>query len=1370
MPVTAQNQPSPQAAVNNQPKGRLVQQNGKWVVSGQPATAPKPAVKSSGINLDTIKSFLQQAPGTFVAGAKTGIKELVANLLQNQTAVGVIDPTGIGKKEAAAGKQLQTQTATEKLADLKSKSAGYKVPIINQTPQQLLYGFGEVAPAALLPIGGEDVEGASLLSKVLTGAAQNAAQMSLLYNPADHPQGNQLENYLSDTAANFVMGAAFHVVLAPMKGAAGMVRDTLNQYLNPDAYDAMAKDFSTNLKQYTKEEFSDVMRGVKPVQNFDLFKSDQWKNLVKQYGVNIDNYPDDLFREPDAPVRNPTVEAAIAPKLPADDLHVALADEMDRASTELSLANNDGYQESNLVISAMTDALEGKGYTVDKTKLAQGVLDMANYKREFQDSNAQVLTQERDKSVYRNLDNNGLLKPLMQVRRLYRVVQNQPDYTDQKVADRFLTWAKENNFGGFDELSDQLRKAGINIPVNAPEKLIGFALSLPTKEDITRGVKFPEPLDPAKLLNDAVTPKAEAMEVPYARTQAEFDKLKQPQQDPINTQDLRDEILKAKDKQFKQNQSPPPKTPPVGSSPNLHNLIDKAAGVVQEIRSRIEPANISEQSKEASFLLREYNSMLANDKVRNTRSMAQMEGYFQKMPTDQHLQLLNNYETTGIFSPDLQKFSQYYKEMTDKSYTMLQDAYPDFQGYVDNYIRHAFNFKDKETQNKFTQSFAKSMGKFSTSPLKQRKFVTIKDAMDYMTQNNIPFNLVESNPVRLLQWTIDNAKAAQGFAFVKQELKDRSLVRFVKFGEHPLPNEKQLNDRWAQVFFKGEQGMVQAGSYVAPNEVATVLNNAVSKGMMDIFPTTFSAWRGFQNTLNQFQLGLSLFHASTTSFNSIASEMGLSFQELLGGAPQKTKALQSFFTSPAAPVMDFMKGYNFIHALDKMDPAAQKVLDEWVNPAGARIRLSSEYRTRGITRFNKALQDNKKIVAGLNAPFAFMEWASKPIMEGFVPRVKVGRFLTEAESGMFRITKGYTQEVSQMDKVKMLTDIADKIDNIHGQLVQDNLFWSQMQKDVANSSARSFGWSYGSLRVAGNAAKNILQIPANVKAGKDWMTPSLGVVLAYPVIAGLAGAIFYYLNNGKAPQSATDIYFPANGSFTADGSPIRVSVPGYMKDFFSYARDPLSTLLNKTAPSAQMASELLTNKDFYGVMIRNPDDPLVKQAEETGMYLLSELEPFSIQSFSNILSSSQGNSKAANAKDLLEGFLGFQKASNVATDTKAQRDISNTYSGQIPSGVLTPEAETIMKAKSAAKQAAMQGNYQLLEKLLQEHVYTLKGYTTEVTNIHKQKAKGYDAFQEMFSKLPAAAQQRIYKEMTKSEQEKYKKELKVYNPAMQPTI
>jgi hypothetical protein len=99
---------------------------------------------------------------------------------------------------------------------------------------------------------------------------------------------------------------------------------------------------------------------------------------------------------------------------------------------------------------------------------------------------------------------------------------------------------------------------------------------------------------------------------------------------------------------------------------------------------------------------------------------------------------------------------------------------------------------------------------------------------------------------------------------------------------------------------------------------------------------------------------------------------------------------------------------------------------------------------------------------------------------------------------------------------------------------------------------------------------------------------------------------------GEDPEGM-DWWAFRTGGYDEKGRPERFLLPTYMKDLFAWWQDWGHTLLSKTHPLLGVIGDIWRNRDFYGVKIRNEDDPVIQQAADTVGYGLKQFEPFWIR-------------------------------------------------------------------------------------------------------------------------------------------------------------
>jgi ddrB-like ParB superfamily domain len=389
-------------------------------------------------------------------------------------------------------------------------------------------------------------------------------------------------------------------------------------------------------------------------------------------------------------------------------------------------------------------------------------------------------------------------------------------------------------------------------------------------------------------------------------------------------------------------------------------------------------------------------------------------------------------------------------------------------------------------------------------------------------------------------------------------------------------------------------GLVIKGHWWAPEPAARILHHYLSPGLRDQ-SALFRAYLGLGNILNQAQLGFSAFHLAFTSVDAATSKLALGFYQTAHG--DLLKGLGTAAQTPIAPFAGIVKGDKLMK--EWFAPGTQGAeiaqLVEALVKAGGRAQMDGFYQTHVIKNLVKAFRQGNIVGALVRLPGAAAEAAAWPIMQYIVPRQKLAVFADMAAYELGRLGPDATEDEQRQAMAKAW----DSVDNRMGQLVYDNLFWHKVTKDLAMASVRSVGWNVGTIReIAGglNDVKNTL------KNGPEF-THRMAYILALPVVAGLLGAMLYYLWHGHAPKKLKDYYFPT------DAHGHRWSLPTYVKDVYEYSTDPLRTVKGKVHPLLATILEMLANKDYFDKPIRNPHHSLVKQAEELATFAGKEFMP-----------------------------------------------------------------------------------------------------------------------------------------------------------------
>jgi len=661
----------------------------------------------------------------------------------------------------------------------------------------------------------------------------------------------------------------------------------------------------------------------------------------------------------------------------------------------------------------------------------------------------------------------------------------------------------------------------------------------------------------------------------------------------------------------------------------------KKLAPVKEFMDGVNPAGASEGAAAAADILRDSKATIANDAAIERVRNEDIAKTFDRAGDEKNIENISNFERTGRFMagdhfPDqasADAYSKMYQESTDVAHETLRQVYGDDRvGYVDNYVRRAFRFGTEADEAKATGVLSNYVGSLSASqsPLKGRVLsVPLDEALQQMRTAGIDVEPATTNPEILRQWTVENANQARVYKQAWDDAKAGDLIQFVKQGDRVPQGMVQLNDRVAQVFRPTEEGPVRTGQYFAEPGVARVFNNAISKGLGG--SPTFQAIRAVNNAYNQMQLGLSGFHLTGTAINAGISDLSLGLHQILrGDIGAAAKNIGRSSVPGYSFTRDMLRGREFVNDLIADDPAARQVLEEKFNPAGGRLAIDQAYRNSAYENMVKAWSNGRYIRALGNVPFAVVQKIASPLMEYAIPRVKIGAFMDLADAERAKLGPNATPTEIQ----RAYERAWDSIDNRFGQVVHDNLFWNRTAADLAQVATRSVGWNLGTIREIGGGAVDLAK--GNVSARALYS-------LALPIYAGTIGAVFHYLHTGKRPETLRDLYYPQNGLTDNKGRPDRASLPTYMKDVVAYSTDPVSTLEHKASPLLSLAFDLGTNRDYYGDMIRNPEETRSKQLLQMGSYALRQFRPFSVQQAAKTMAEG-GPPRAA------EQMMGFPSA------------------------------------------------------------------------------------------------------------------------------
>lgn len=716
-----------------------------------------------------------------------------------------------------------------------------------------------------------------------------------------------------------------------------------------------------------------------------------------------------------------------------------------------------------------------------------------------------------------------------------------------------------------------------------------------------------------------------------------------------------------------------------------------------DVRKLLNPGARSEEAGITERTVRPHNAAMALGYEQAREALSAFSGAIERLSEAEQLAFIDAIETGQPAPRGLGDAARALRRLLDDTRDeVIALGTGKLEQYIEDYFPHIW--QDPKAAAPIIQQVMGGRRPIH-GPKGFLKHRTIPTTADGIAAGLVP---VTTNPIDLTLLKIREMRRYIMAERIIAELKERKLLVFVN-GHRP-DGLSRIEDRFATVYGPKDidvptklggattsgsptvpsPGRQVMGEWMAPEPVARVLNNFLSPGLRG--NAVYTAVAGVNNVLNQAQLGLSLFHLGFTSVDAAVSQAAAGLQHVVHGAARGdvrrvAHGAQKIATFGAAPLTTWLRGRSIARAALSPAGAAPELaaLVAQVIEGGGRVRQDTFYETGAWKHFRQAVRQRRPLKAGGWAVPAVFDLSSKFIMEVVVPYQKLGVFAQLAS----RALADLPPEASQDDVRRVLGRAWDSVENRLGQLTYDNLFWNRMVKDVAQIGVRSVGWNLGTLRELGGGA---LDLARGRGAGADHLELSerASYTLMLPVVLAVMGAVATYLLTGRAPDELQDYFFPPTGRTNVEGNPERIQLPSYMKDVWAYKTHPWETAKHKLSPVFSAVAEMLDNEDFYGDLIRNPDDPVVTQAAQEAAFWRDQLIPFGVRN------AQESSKRVVDDRMKVAGFLGVTAAPRAETRTKAQNQMM-TYLGLKSMGGDTPEKAEVRKASMALTTRAREG-------------------------------------------------------------------------------
>jgi hypothetical protein len=749
-----------------------------------------------------------------------------------------------------------------------------------------------------------------------------------------------------------------------------------------------------------------------------------------------------------------------------------------------------------------------------------------------------------------------------------------------------------------------------------------------------------------------------------------------------------------------------------------------------------------------------------------------LEGYrqmFDKMPRPQQIAFIDRMKLGEKQpTPELQQVADTMRRIDTETWEAARAAYS------------ALGFKDKEIplswlENHFRVLWKKLPGgpdkgewigrarRGLRGSMGQHKQHTLDTMSDGLTEGGVPYSY---NPVVMFKLAqVDLWKLTTTLKTWKWG-KDNGFVEFVRGPFPKAPDGMvKLDDAIARVYFPAEsgEGLVTAGEYFVEEGFGRLLNNYLSQNLI----RQSKMGRGLfwlKNATTQLELALSAFHAVFETGEAVGSSIGHGLTKLVnrgllhGDLGAAASGLYDMTIGAAiAPVTGFQVGREFRKAI--ADPAAY-----FKTPAGRKMEknypgaaraaaaifdagfkppeLEQDWKNNSIRTFTDAVADIKAgssdnyVGAVLRAFPAANEFLMKPLFDHYIPSLKAAQFLKEFPEAIRQNERKLKGGV--LTEAALARQVWREVENRFGELNYDTLFWNGTFKGAMQLMFRSVTWKLGSVSQFGGAVSG--QGKEFIDAVRERRAPQLDRRMAWMLgmflLTATLGTIMMKVLSGKDPKGLTDLVFP---QIDPKDEKVRASLPTYFKDLVHLIHAPTSYVTSSMSGWIGRLMDLLRNKDYYGVQIRNTDDPATKQALQVGKYAAETLLPFSIRGYKNLSASDVGTLRKAMA------LVGVNPAPRYIAQSSAEKAVEAYWRGQQTEAGVSPEQFEASAAKRAMVAELRHGQQPNISEALAKG--TLKPH--DIPALYDRARMG--ALVSGVNHMPLRAAEKVYAQATPAE-------------------
>jgi hypothetical protein len=599
--------------------------------------------------------------------------------------------------------------------------------------------------------------------------------------------------------------------------------------------------------------------------------------------------------------------------------------------------------------------------------------------------------------------------------------------------------------------------------------------------------------------------------------------------------------------------------------------------------------------------------------------------------------------------------------------------------------------------------------------LMQRTIPTVADglALGLKPVSDNPIVQAQAGYEQVLKWALGEQ--------IMKTTKEAGLLKFVRSGERAPDGWKRLNDPIARVVFRqettkvsGEPGAPQtvlAGEYWGHPDAVKAIEKFTSPALWGFEPYGWA--RRAANVMTQAKLSLSWFHALFTAMNS--------------GKVSDTTAILKFINERDAGAIGELAGNQIPLKTQVQDVfRGAKLRQEYTRPGahpelasnvenivegGGRVGMEQLYTNRAMEKAAEHFRKGRVLHGVADLPMAAAEAVVYPVMRQQVPLTKLAALDKLNERTLAEHPNSTPEELREAFGYN-----ADFVDNVFGQVIYDNQFQHAAIKGIAQVEMTAYGWFAGNIKLLAGAARDT-GLQAAGKMGKDvpiyakGLTPNQAYVLTEIGKTALINGIMTYALTRTMPKGLDYLAFRTGGK-NPDGTDERILPRSYAYDWYNYAKNPVATMKGKQSAFVQTVQGLLTNRDWKGDMIVDPDNPLAQQFHDIAAYAIGQMVPISVIA----------QQKAETTAAKVGALVGANKAPKVLTNTPALNYINQRLDQIGGRTALTPgqqrDKTTVNKLARDARAGVK--NDEAVQKAIDDGLTTWKKFQAQV-----QRGEGY---------------------------------------------